>query len=733
MEQFRKMGEGLGSLKALMVFRDNIEINPRQCGLLFDICNSAYETIAEELTQSLKYEERHVKWKVMEQPFREICRILKEVEGYIRLCLEAKSDEGLMLWSKALHLHHNRDCVEFHIHNLISAMPAAIEAIEIAGEFAGSDQEDTHRKRKLVTSKYQKEWTDPKIFQLKFAKQYLVSNDLTSKLESAWNEDRWILLNKLKGKNSSSWSTKQDRQLADLIAKRLEGNWKLFPSSILVGSRDYQVKRRLGGGSQFKEIQWLGGESFAVRHFFIDNVDPLVPEISRLSSLSHPNILQLLCGFADADKKECFLVTELMSCRDIGSYIKEICGSRNKRLPFSLPVAIDVMLQIARGMEYLHSERIHHGNLEPSNILVKPRTSSPAAGEGYLLVKLTGFGLSSVRNNTRKKSSSSPKSDTLSPFIWSAPEVLDEQEQNDQKQEQQVSLTISREKADVYSFAMVCFEILTGKVPFEDSHLQGERMSRNIRAGERPLFPSQTPKFVANFTKRCWHHDPNCRPDFSSICRILRYTKKFLLLTNTTINNNPQQQLDAAALSTPILDYVETDSKLARRFQSNVDALVPVSEVPFQMFAYKVAEMEKTRPSKLKETTSESSGSDRASMSGDEATFVEVESFPSPIPSPDRNNSSSCSSSRRILSSSPEAAGYKRSPVSSKRASSDPWKTSPKHTGTPKGRGVRPPPLGHSGSGRNLRMNSESQLLNMMSPRVTRKTTTGHASDSELT
>ncbi|CAN1236237.1 Light-sensor Protein kinase [Linum grandiflorum] len=574
MEQFRRMGEQLGSLKALMLFRDNIEVNPRQC--------------------NLKFEERQLKWRVLEQPLTEMCRVFKEVEGY------------------------NRDSVEFHVHSLISTMPAVIEAIEIAGEFAGSDQEEIRTKR-----------------------QYLVSNDLASRFESAWLEDRWILMNRLRVMSSSS-STKQERKLADFMSKRIDGNWNkgLLPCSVLVGSRDYQVKRRLGGG-----------ESFAVRHFF-GNIDPMIPEIVQLSSLCHPNVLQLLCGFTDEDKKECFLVSELMGCRDIGSYIKEASGSRNcRRLPFSLSVAVDLMLQIARGMEYLHSKKVYHGNLNPSNILIR---TGPASS---LVVKVSGFGLSSLRDKNNN-----------APFIWSAPEILEEPDD---------SIT---EKSDVYSFAMVCFEILTGKVPFEDSHLQGDRMARNIRAGERPLFPSQTPKFVANFTKRCWHPDPNSRPGFPTICRMLRYAKKFLLLTNQ----------DSATPVAPLLDYLEIDSKLQRRFESwDQNADRSISEVPFQMFSYKVMEME--RMAKSSTSASESSGSD---VSGDEAAFVDVMD---PFRSPDRNSSSACSSSHNnnntllLLSSSPEATAaaalsspvHKRSsPVCSKRATFDPWKTSSKLPGT---------------------------------------------------
>jgi serine/threonine protein kinase len=71
-----------------------------------------------------------------------------------------------------------------------------------------------------------------------------------------------------------------------------------------------------------------------------------------LLSLSHPNILHFLCGFTDEEKKECFLVMELMNS-DLYSYIRETCGPR-KRIPFPLPIAVDLMLQIDKGMEYIH-------------------------------------------------------------------------------------------------------------------------------------------------------------------------------------------------------------------------------------------------------------------------------------------------------------------------------------------------------------------------------------------
>ncbi|KAJ9171482.1 hypothetical protein P3X46_014845 [Hevea brasiliensis] len=685
MEQFRRIGEVLGSLKAMMVFRDNIQINQRQCFLLLDIFHSAYNSISEEMKQNLKFEEKHTKWRILEQPLREIHRIFKEGEGYIKQCLETKD-----WWAKAIILYQNTDCVQFYIHNLLTYIPIVIEAIETVGEFSGWDELEIQKKRLVYSNKYQKQWKDPQLFQWRFAKQYLITQELCERFDTAWKEDRWILLNKIKEKKISC-STKHARQLIELFLKNLEGsehqNGKLLPSSILAGSKDYQVRRRLGSGSQYKEIVWLG-ESLAIRHFFGD-IEALVPEISSLLSLSHPNISHFFCGFTDEEKKECFLVMELMH-RDLCSYIREICGPR-KRIPFSLPVAIDLMLQIARGMEYLHSKKIYHGNLNPSNILVKPRNIS---SEGYLHAKVSGFGLSSVKKFSPKNSSNQ---NGILPFIWYAPEVLEVQEQTGSARNFKYT-----EKSDVYSFGMVCFELVTGKVPFEDSHLQGDKMSRNIRAGERPLFPLNTPKFVTNLTKRCWQADANQRPNFSSICRILRYTKRFLAM-NPDYNREPDSLM-------PAVDYGDLESNLLRKYPSwDATDSSPISQIPFQIFVYRVFEKERTRATQ-KETSE--SGSDKASVSGDENINAMDDPFSlSTLPSPTRK-----------FPTSPDSMN--RKPCLSKKLTDLKISRQP---GTPKER-CRPPRL--TPCGRRLRMNSESQLM-MISPRI-RRTSSGHASDSDL-
>ncbi|KAK8281013.1 hypothetical protein V6Z11_D09G214600 [Gossypium hirsutum] len=467
MEEFRQIGEVLGSLRTLMVLQGKFQVNRRQCCLLFDIFCLAFNVIAEEIRLNLKIEKKNIKWSPIDNPLRELQKIFKEGELYVKQCMDKKD-----WWVKAINLHQNKDSVELHIHNLLCHFPAFIEAIEMAGEIAGLDQYEIQRRRVTLTRKYDAEWNDPKLFEFRFRNQYLIPREIY----------RWNLVEALREKKSSESVTKNQQRLASLLIRKIIGleasNGELFPSSILYCG-DYQ------------EIQWLG-DNFVLRNFFGD-VEPLYSEISKLLSLTHPNILQYLCGFYDEEKKEVLLVLELMN-KDLGSYMKENYGSR-RRILFPLHVVVDLMLQIARGMEYLHSKKIYHGELNASNIFLKARNNV----EGCFHLKISGYGLSDVK--PRSSPNSSPRLCEPKPFIWYAPEVMIEQEQSSNGS----SILKYSEKADVYSFGMLCFELLAGKQPFEG---YVENMSRNILAGERPLFPYTVSKYLVNLTKKCWHTDP---------------------------------------------------------------------------------------------------------------------------------------------------------------------------------------------------------------------------------
>ncbi|CAD6230772.1 unnamed protein product [Miscanthus lutarioriparius] len=573
MEQLRQLGEAVGAINALMAFEHELRVNPRQCRLLADACVHALAGVTGEVRAHLRFEERGAKWRAVEPALRELHRAFRDAEDYVRHCLDPRG--GGSWWGRAAAAAHGTECVEQHLHGILWCVAVAVEAVEAAAEIAGDDADEIARRRVVLANKYDgRSMLEPMLFQHTYGKLYLVSPELVARMDTAWKEDRWLLsqlLDEMKSPAAPKPLTKSERRLADVLAAPLG---KLHPASVLLNG-DYSVRRRLGGN--LKEAHWMG-ESFAVKHFIGD----AEAEVSMLSSVAHPNVAHAAYCFHDEERKEYFVVMDQLMAKDLGSYI-------------------------ARGMEYLHSKKIYHGDLNPSNVLVKPRQP-----DGYVHVKVAGFERPAGTVTNGAKASANGNANAAAAggddtCIWYAPEVLEQQESHDRH----------TEKADVYSFAMICFELLTGKVPFEDNHLQGDKTSKNIRAGERPLFPFQAPKYLVALTKRCWHADPAQRPPFASVCRVLRYVKRFLVM-------NPEQQQgqqpDAPAAA-PAADYLDIEAQLLRRipaWQRGQGAPPRVADVPFQMFAYRAVEREKTAGAHARRDRATDSGSEENSLCSDE-------------------------------------------------------------------------------------------------------------------
>jgi serine/threonine protein kinase len=78
-------------------------------------------------------------------------------------------------------------------------------------------------------------------------------------------------------------------------------------------------------------------------------------------------------------------------------------------------------------------------------------------------------------------------------------------------------------KADVYSFGMTCYEILTGKTPF--SGFQLSAVYGKVLAGERPKLPGHIDTRLSSLIQMCWDTDAEKRPMFSEICSRLQTLK----------------------------------------------------------------------------------------------------------------------------------------------------------------------------------------------------------------
>ncbi len=67
-------------------------------------------------------------------------------------------------------------------------------------------------------------------------------------------------------------------------------------------------------------------------------------------------------------------------------------------------------------------------------------------------------------------------------------------------------------KSDIYSFGMLCYEIITGFPPHHDMAHDG-LLALKIIKGFRPKFKMMVPKLLLDVINQCWNSDPSKRPD----------------------------------------------------------------------------------------------------------------------------------------------------------------------------------------------------------------------------
>lgn len=183
-----------------------------------------------------------------------------------------------------------------------------------------------------------------------------------------------------------------------------------------------------------------------------------------------------------------------------------------------LAVALDIILQIAEGMQYLHEKRVAHRDLKSVTILINPVQILGMENAGYAQVKLADFGLSKIKEGSATYSIQTANRGTTR---WMAPELFEEPDPNKCRYPF---------KADVYSYAITCFEILTAKSPFEEA--SNTEVRRKVMAGERPVLPVTLPMFLSSLIERCWDAEANRRPSFSEICAELRHFQGVIMISD---------------------------------------------------------------------------------------------------------------------------------------------------------------------------------------------------------
>lgn len=83
-------------------------------------------------------------------------------------------------------------------------------------------------------------------------------------------------------------------------------------------------------------------------------------------------------------------------------------------------------------------------------------------------------------------------------------------------------------KVDVYSFGVVLWELVTGLLPFQNMTAVQAAFAV-VNRGVRPPIPDTCPSNIADIMSRCWDANPDIRPSFAQVVKMLEQAQEELL------------------------------------------------------------------------------------------------------------------------------------------------------------------------------------------------------------
>ncbi len=261
--------------------------------------------------------------------------------------------------------------------------------------------------------------------------------------------------------------------------------------SVLEGK--YEIVRPLGAGGM--------GEVYLVRHLHLQELrvvkilrqdlatDPVAQarflrEARLATQIKHPNVA-ILYDYSRLADGSFYMVWEYIEGQDIGDRLR-------REGPFSVPVAVQLAIQALRGLEAIHSTGVIHRDLSPDNLMITEDR------RGQLRVKIIDLGL--ARDPGPNPSLEITK---VGMFMGKLQYCSPEQAGPGASE-----AGLDR-RSDLYSFALVLYEMICGRPPFDSESPHGfifKRLSEDPLplAGRSPgiLVPQELDRVVRRGLER---------------------------------------------------------------------------------------------------------------------------------------------------------------------------------------------------------------------------------------
>ncbi|EPY73885.1 hypothetical protein CB1_002510001 [Camelus ferus] len=210
---------------------------------------------------------------------------------------------------------------------------------------------------------------------------------------------------------------------------------------------------------------------------------------AKMKDLRHENVNPLLGFFYDSGMFA--IVTEFCSRRSL----EDILTNQDVKLDWMFKSSL--LLDLIKGMKYLHHREFAHGRLKSRNCVV----------DGRFVLKVTDYGFNDILAVLRL-SQEEPSAEEL---LWTAPELLRGPKGS----------RLGSFAGDVYSFAIIMQEVIVQSTPFCMMDLPAKEIIERLKKPPpvyRPVVPPEhAPPECLQLMKQCWAEAAEQRPSFDEI------------------------------------------------------------------------------------------------------------------------------------------------------------------------------------------------------------------------
>jgi serine/threonine protein kinase len=187
-------------------------------------------------------------------------------------------------------------------------------------------------------------------------------------------------------------------------------------------------------------------------------------EVKVTTELAHPNIVEIV-DFGAAPTGEPYLVMEYLDGEDLEARLE-----REGRVP--LPVAVQIIKQVASALSVAHAEGVVHRDLKPGNVFLL------RVPDGGVFVKVVDFGISKVLKAATTKL-------TMARAVVGTPEFMAPEQAAGR-------IDWIDHRTDQWALAVLAWHMLSGRLPFWKPEVH-EILNQVITGEPTPLAPEFAP------------------------------------------------------------------------------------------------------------------------------------------------------------------------------------------------------------------------------------------------